>query len=89
MTFGTYTTEAKRFAQENDIELVDRRLLLEMIESTRKTHTAQTITTTESNDAPSCPLCGSKMILRTARKGANCGNNFWGCSSYPACRGIR
>ena len=28
------------------------------------------------------------MALRTARKGRNAGNQFWGCSRYPACRGI-
>lgn len=38
--------------------------------------------------APSCPKCGAPMVLRTARKGANAGNSFWGCSRYPACKGI-
>lgn len=39
--------------------------------------------------APSCPLCGAVMIERTAKKGANAGNKFWGCSTYPKCRGVR
>lgn len=40
--------------------------------------------------APTCPLCGSPMVLRTARYGANKGNKFWGCSTYAStrCRGI-
>jgi hypothetical protein len=38
--------------------------------------------------APACPECGSPMVLRTARRGGNVGNQFWGCSNYPACRGI-
>lgn len=29
------------------------------------------------------------MALRTARKGQNAGNQFWGCTRYPACKGIR
>lgn len=33
-----------------------------------------------------CPACGKPMILRTARKGANAGSQFWGCSGYPECR---
>lgn len=33
-----------------------------------------------------CPRCGAALVLRTARKGANAGNQFWGCSSYPKCR---
>lgn len=37
---------------------------------------------------PMCPKCGSKMVLRTASKGANAGNQFWGCSSFPKCRGV-
>lgn len=35
-----------------------------------------------------CPKCGSKMVLRTATKGENKGNQFWGCSSFPKCRYI-
>jgi len=36
-----------------------------------------------------CPKCGSRMVLRTARRGSNAGNQFWGCSSYPGCRYMR
>ncbi len=28
------------------------------------------------------------MVLRTARIGANQGNQFWGCSTFPKCRGV-
>lgn len=35
-----------------------------------------------------CPKCGSRMILRTAKKGENAGNQFFGCSSFPKCRYI-
>ncbi len=33
-----------------------------------------------------CPRCGRAMVLRTAKKGAHSGNQFWGCSGYPSCR---
>ena len=36
---------------------------------------------------PECPRCGAAMALRTARQGANAGNTFWGCTTYPKCRG--
>lgn len=36
-----------------------------------------------------CPRCGGQLILRTAVKGQNAGNKFWGCSNYPKCRYIR
>ncbi len=37
---------------------------------------------------PRCPLCGGDMVLRTARKGKNVGSDFWGCATFPACRGV-
>ncbi len=37
--------------------------------------------------APACPICQSEMVLRTAKRGANAGNPFFGCSKYPLCRG--
>ena len=33
-----------------------------------------------------CPVCGGKLVLRTARQGANAGKQFWGCSNYPKCK---
>ncbi|MBI5307008.1 MAG: four helix bundle protein [Planctomycetes bacterium] len=36
-----------------------------------------------------CPLCGKLMTLRTAKKGKNPGSQFWGCTGYPECRGVR
>ncbi len=29
-------------------------------------------------EAPACPQCGSKMVLREARRGAHAGQSFWG-----------
>jgi len=37
---------------------------------------------------PSCPKCGAEMKRRTAKSGANKGNQFWGGSNYPQCRSI-
>ena len=36
-----------------------------------------------------CPKCGGKLVFRTARKGANAGKQFYGCSQYPFCRYTR
>lgn len=38
---------------------------------------------------PSCPNCGAKMARRVARRGPNAGGAFWGCTTYPRCRGTR
>lgn len=50
----------------------------EVIESVPKTN--------ESNvSSKICPKCGKPLVLRTAKKGENVGNQFWGCSGYPKC----
>ena len=43
----------------------------------------------EPTFTPSCPICSKAMVKRTARKGPNAGQTFWGCSGYPSCRGTR
>lgn len=39
--------------------------------------------------SPECPVCGSRMVKRTAKKGGHAGETFWGCPKYPGCRGTR
>ncbi len=41
-----------------------------------------------SGNPPACPNCGTQMVLRTAKKGTNVGEKFWGCPNYPECRTI-
>jgi ssDNA-binding Zn-finger/Zn-ribbon topoisomerase 1 len=36
--------------------------------------------------ADSCPKCGGELVLRTAQKGSNPGQKFWGCNNFPKCR---
>ncbi len=36
---------------------------------------------------PLCQVCGSLTSLRTANTGKNAGESFWGCTSYPDCKG--
>lgn len=36
-----------------------------------------------------CPKCNGNLVLRTATRGANAGNQFYGCSNYPKCRYIQ
>ena len=35
---------------------------------------------------PVCPKCGIPMVVRTAKRGAQQGNRFYGCANYPSCR---
>ncbi len=39
--------------------------------------------------APVCPKCGKPMLKRMQKKGAKQGREFWGCSDYPGCNGVR
>ncbi|MHB1014415.1 MAG: topoisomerase DNA-binding C4 zinc finger domain-containing protein [Desulfurivibrionaceae bacterium] len=53
----------------------------------------QTVTDTprpnkEASPTPLCPKCNNPMVKRTAKKGANAGKEFWGCSQYPRCKSV-
>ena len=37
---------------------------------------------------PACPQCAKPMVLRTAKTGRNAGQQFWGCTAYPDCKGV-
>ena len=79
---GPFTTAAVEFAEGRNIELVDAN---QLIRSTQPISPAAT--SAGSEDQLRCPQCGSKMALRTARRGRSSGKQFWGCARYPECRG--
>ncbi|MEE2000609.1 DUF2034 domain-containing protein [Alkalimonas sp. MEB108] len=85
VTSGQFTAEAQTFADKTNIKLIDGKLLVGSI----KGHSTDESTQNTSKTEPSCPVCNSSMVLRTARKGVNAGNQFYGCSRFPDCRGTR
>lgn len=94
VTSGHFTAEAKQFAQGRNIELVDGNALKSLLATAKPPTPASEplVTAVPTLDPitaePSCPLCQSAMGIRVAKKGANAGNQFWGCSTYPQCRGV-
>ena len=40
-------------------------------------------------NAPACPQCGKPMHKRKAKTGSKAGQEFWGCTGYPDCKGVR
>ncbi|MDQ1340721.1 MAG: hypothetical protein QG567_1879 [Campylobacterota bacterium] len=40
----------------------------------------------EKENTNLCPKCGSELVLRVTKQGANKGNEFYGCSNFPKCR---
>lgn len=49
---------------------------------------APTVEEAPQSESKVCPKCGSPLVLRTAKKGDNAGNRFYGCSAFPKCRYI-
>ena len=43
----------------------------------------------KNENAPTCPNCSKPMTLRKATTGKNSGKEFWGCTGYPECKGIK
>jgi restriction system protein len=81
---GEYTNEAIEFAKGKPITLIDGSALSRLIGDVQKSPRIQPVV-----NEPSCPVCRSPMVLRTAKRGKNSGSSFWGCSRYPKCRGTR
>lgn len=89
ITSGKFTADAQAFAAGKPIELVDGPALLRLVQDVQPKGTQTTPPTVSGSSAQSCPKCGRAMVVRTAKRGANAGNSFLGCSTYPACNGTR
>lgn len=93
VTSGTFTPEAEDFASGTSIELIDGAKLASAIARLGKSVQLPAAMPGRVEPfpltSPLCPRCAAKMILRTARTGPSAGSQFWGCPSYPRCRGTR
>jgi restriction system protein len=97
VTSGRFTAEAEAFAATCRAELIDGRRLEVMIGADVKLagHCAiddglradQRSVISSATPDPVCPRCGGLMALRTARRGAMEGRDFWGCRRFPRCSG--
>lgn len=92
VTSGEFTKDAREFAAGKTYSLVDGQALLELAMTVRNepliVQTSPEVRAPDGpvpNPSPSCPRCGSEMVLRSGTKGRP---DFWGCSRYPACRSI-
>ena len=88
VTSGMFTDEAQAFAKGLNVELIDGRKLRQIIDNARRPAAAVQQPAAVQAVTPNCPKCGAEMKKRVARQGSNAGNEFWGCSGYPACKGI-
>ncbi len=86
---GIFTQEAKNFAEGKSIDLVDGAQLEALIGQVRRAPREAATPMRRQPSATLCPRCGSRLVLRTAKKGANAGGQFYGCSAFPKCRHVQ
>jgi restriction system protein len=89
VTSGTFTDDARQFANGRNIQLIDGSALHAMIRGAAPAPAPASAVQEPSAEAPACPVCARPMVARTAKRGANAGRPFWGCTEYPGCRGTR
>lgn len=99
VTSGRFTDDATEFAKGRNIRLIDGPILHGLIKQASNAgrtdphaapvQPALNVQAYRTAATPACPSCGAAMKMRTATKGASVGSRFWGCSTYPACRGTR
>ena len=86
VTSGTYTQPARDLARECGIRLMGGDELAGLLK--RNAIDGPNVPTpTAENIDMSCPVCQSPMVKRAAKQGPNKGNEFWGCTKFPKCRG--
>lgn len=56
---------------------------------TRREHVGHVKDIVKTSSVLICPRCNSGLVLRTAKKGSNAGNEFYGCKNYPRCKYTR
>lgn len=98
VTSGRFTEDAVGFASGRNLKLIDGPLLHGLIRQARNSRGQAPVqqsgallvsAAADTPSVPGCPTCSKPMVKRTAKRGANAGEEFWGCSAYPACRGTR
>ena len=82
---GWYTADSCQFGAQVDVTLVDGDGLLRIIAA--GLDGAPLELRPDASATLACPECGSVMVRRMARRGLHAGEEFWGCSTFPTCRG--
>ncbi len=96
IAIGTYTDDARRFARQAGIDLIDGRGLEQLFLDARRpepfldpTEGRRRTSFKTAEVEPTCPACSGAMVRRTAVHGTHKGRDFWGCLQAPQCRGTR
>jgi restriction system protein len=90
VTSGSFTAAALAFGRGKRLELIDGPKLCGMMAEVKRAQAAALVVeAAQTPSGPLCPRCEAPMVLRIARRGANAGQKFWGCSTYPKCQGTQ
>ena len=95
-----YSLQKSRFSYDSVEEIKKLKGMINNNDNTRQSEVKQGTDTTDDGDSVSwirelknggkeemiCPECGGNLVLRTAKRGANIGSQFYGCSNYPNCK---
>lgn len=85
MTSSRFSDDAKTFAAENRITLIDGPMLLTMFARLSGEQSKALLAFATAGDfmTPTCPSCGRRMRRVEGIEGKP---DFWGCADYPRCR---
>jgi hypothetical protein len=98
VTSGQFTDDAISFASGRNVKLVDGPKLVGLIRQAKSATVRPTPSSCAAKVVPLqagagqaiiCPVCAKSMVRRTAKRCANAGREFWGCTGYPDWRGTR
>ena len=89
VTSGLFTQEAKKFAENKPLTLVDGEKLLKVLSNRPEDHDGAMVRYRISHletviSSEQCPRCASRMIRKNGRRGF-----FLSCERYPECEGSR
>jgi len=89
VTSGTFSDEAKDFAENRNIILLDGENIYASIHDTGAKPAIKIALSAQQSHVPDCPVCGRPMVKRVTKRGPQAGREFWGCIQFPSCRGMR
>lgn len=81
------TTEAVELAKKHNIHIIDEAQLVALMQMSDGSLDKRVIAILDDK-RKFCPKCERPLVLRTATKGFNRGEQFWGCTQFPRCRYI-
>ncbi|MGA2605548.1 MAG: restriction endonuclease [Verrucomicrobiia bacterium] len=87
VTLRGCTQDAKDLANQQGIDIIDETGLIKLMQMSDGSIDSK-ILALLNDTRKFCPRCESELVVRTAERGFNRGEQFWGCSNYPRCRYI-